>query len=433
VLDILPSVAGSFSFEIQIDSDDPDEPSVVLYGEGVATAGAQPELELFGRRVLSPADTENAGLIPSGVNTTFLYEARNAGSAPLTVNGSVAITGVVNAVVVLSIAPGATVNPGQMTPFGIDVQPLTPGPFQFDFELVTSDADESPLQVNVQGQGTAALVPEIALDRDGAAIADGGTDDLQDLPGSVFSTFVYRIRNEGTSTLNVNSPVRVFGETGCVVRILRMPNAAVAPQDDTDVLVGVMPTGTGAFSAILRVDSNDSNEGQYFINLIGTGPQPDIQVEFPRFTAVSSGSIVQVGNRTSGQASLVTLFVRNTGTGPLTITSVTPSVTTNVTGALVSSGASPISPNGEVDLILTVTPTANGPWSITFTIVSNDPDTGNFDITIEGTGVPKKNSGGDGGDDSSCSTGSTTGAGWLVMLGLLSAIAVSIRSARRKA
>jgi hypothetical protein len=433
VLDILPSVAGSFSFEIQIDSDDPDEPSVVLYGEGVATAGAQPELELFGRRVLSPADTENAGLIPSGVNTTFLYEARNAGSAPLTVNGSVTITGVVNAVVVLSIAPGATVNPGQMTPFGIDVQPLTPGPFQFDFELVTSDADESPLQVNVQGQGTAALVPEIALDRDGAAIADGGTDDLQDLPGSVFSTFVYRIRNEGTSTLNVISPVRVFGETGCVVRILRMPNAAVAPQDDTDVLVGVMPTGTGAFSAILRVDSNDSNEGQYFINLIGTGPQPDIQVEFPRFTAVSSGSIVQVGNRTSGQASLVTLFVRNTGTGPLTITSVTPSVTTNVTGALVSSGASPISPNGEVDLILTVTPTANGPWSITFTIVSNDPDTGNFDITIEGTGVPKKNSGGDGGDDSSCSTGSTTGAGWLVMLGLLSAIAVSIRSTRRKA
>ncbi|MCB9931904.1 MAG: tandem-95 repeat protein [Planctomycetes bacterium] len=428
VLDIQPTVPGRFSFTIQIDSDDPDEGSFVLHGTGAATSGTGPELELFGRRVLAPADTENVGLIPSGSNTTFLYEVRNVGSANLNVTGTVAITNAVNAVVVLTIAPGATVTPGNMTPFGIDVQPLTPGAFQFDLELVTNDADESPLPVTVVGQAVSNVVPEIAIDRDGAPIADGGTDDIGDLPAGVFTTFVYRVRNEGTGTLNITPPLRVFSESNCQVRVTAMPQSSVAPQDDTAFLIGVMPLSTGALSAILRLDSDDSDEGQYFINIIGTGPQPDIQVEYPLYTPQPNLSVLQVGGAGIGSAKPITLYVRNIGTGPLNIISVTPSVEVNCVGALVSAGSSPVAPDGSTTLDLTVTPAGGGAFSVTFTIVSNDPDTPNFEITIEGSGVA--GGGGGGGDDGGCSTSGGNGS-WLLLFGLLCALGVAIRTVRK--
>ncbi|MCB9893539.1 MAG: tandem-95 repeat protein [Planctomycetes bacterium] len=431
-LDILPSVPGPFSYIIQIDSDDPDEASFVFYATGTATASATPELELFGRRILSPGDTENVGLIPSGSNTTFLYEARNVGSALMTVTNPISITNVINAVVVVTVTPSSTVTAGQMTPFGIDVQPLTPGAFQFDFVLVTNDADESPLMVTVVGLGTSTIAPEITIDRNGTDIASGGTDDVGDLPAGLFSTFVYRIRNEGTGTLNLTSPVRVFGETNCEVHVLAMPQSNVAPQDDDTFLIGIRPLSTGALSAILRVDSNDSTESQYYINITGTGPQPDIQVEYPQYTPQTNGAVIQIGNSTNGAARPISVFVRNTGTGQLSITAVTPSLETNCVGALVSAGASPVAPNSETEVMLSVTPSASGAFSVTFTIVSNDPDTPNFDITIEGTGVKKKTGGK---DDSKCSTTEGTGASWLLLLGALATLAVSIRmvSGRKQA
>lgn len=430
-LDVLPSVPGRFSFVLQIDSDDPDEGTFVLRGEGTATSGALPELELFGRRVLSPSDSENLGLIPSGSNTTFVYEVRNLGASTLSVLNPVAISNVVNAIVLVTTTPGASVNPGQMTPFTIDVTPLTPGAFQFDFELVTNDADESPLLVTASGQATAALEPEIDISRNGAGVGSGGSDDLGDLPLGVYSTFSYRIRNQGTSNLNLNLPVRVISENNCEVRILTMPDASVAPQDDTTALIGVRPLSNASFTAVLRFDSNDGDEAQYVINLAGTGPQPDIQVEYPLYTPQAHQGVIQVGGVVIGTAGQVTLHVRNVGTAALNINSVTPSAATNCTGALVSAGTSPVAVYGESDVVVSVTPTAGGAFSVTFTIATNDPDTPNFELVLEGTGVAASGGGG-GDDDGGCSTDGTSRTNWLLLLGLLSALAVAARSTRRR-
>jgi hypothetical protein len=430
LLDVLPGVPGHFSFVIQIDSDDPDEGTFVLRGEGTATVGAQPELELFGRGVLSPSGSEDLGLIPSGSNTTFVYQVRNVGAGTLSVTNPVTISNVVNAIVLVTTTPGATVNPGQMTPFTIDVTPLTPGAFQFDFELVTNDSDESPLLVTASGQATAALVPEIDISRDGAGISSGGSDDLGDLPLGVYSTFTYRIRNQGTSNLDLSLPVRVAGENNCEVRILAMPDASVAPQDDTVALIGVRPLTNAAFSAVLRFDSNDGDEAQYVINLAGTGPQPDIQVEYPIHDPQPHQSVIQVGGIVIGTAGQVTLHVRNVGTAALSINSVTPSAGTNCTGALVSAGTSPVAVYGESDVVVSVTPTAGGAFSIAFTIATNDPDTPNFEIVLEGTGVAASGGGDD--DDGGCSTDGTNKGNWLLLLGLLSALAVAARSIGRR-
>ena len=86
---------------------------------------------------------------------------------------------------------------------------------------------------------------------------------------------------------------------------------------------------------------------------------------------------------------------------------------------------------GESDVVVSVTPTADGAFSVTFTIATNDPDTPNFEIVLEGTGVAASGGGG-GGDDGGCSTDGTSRTNWLLLLGLLSALAVAARSTRRR-
>ena len=429
VIDVTPTVTGIFSFILEIDSNDPDEDPFTVFVSGDASASAQPELELFGRFVLAPMDTENVGLIPSGSNTTFLYEVRNVGAAPLTVTNAVSITNPINCVAVVTVVPGTSVAPETMTVLGIDVQPIAPGPFQFDFELITNDADESPLPVTVSGQSTASVVPEIAVDRDGNPITNGATDDIGDLPLGVFSTFVYRVRNEGTSTLNVNRPVTVSGETNCEVFIWTFPDVNIAPQDDSLLIVGIRPLATGALGAILDISNNDSDEGNFLIDIIGTGPEADIRVESPEFTPIASGDPLAAPGGKAGATIPLNLWVRNVGTGDLNIVGVSASSEVNCTATIVSSGTTPVTPGTATTLTIDVVPTAAGAYSFTLTITTNDPDTGNYVIFVSGTA--SKSGGGGGGDDSGCSTGEGTSS-WLLLLAALSALVVATRTLRTR-
>lgn len=429
VIDVTPVVTGVFSFTLTIDSNDPDEDPFTVFVSGTASATAQPELELYGRFVLQPTDTENVGLIPSGSNTTFLYEVRNIGAAPLTVTNPVSITNTINCVAIVTVVPGATVAPGNMTVLGIDVQPFSPGAFQFDFELLTNDADESPLPITVVGQATAAVAPEIAVDRDGSPISSGATDDIGDLPLGVYSTFIYRIRNEGTSTLNINLPVTVAGEVNCEVLILSFPEVGVAPQDDTHLIVGIRPLGLGAIGAILSISNNDSNEGNYLIDIVGTGPQPDIRVESPEFTPLNNGDPLVVTGAKAGAALPLNLWLRNIGTGDLSILGVSTSSEVNCAASVVSAGGTPVAPGTATTLTIDIVPTAAGPFSFTLTITTNDPDTGNFLVLVEGNAG--KSGGGGGGGDEGCSTGEGN-TGWMLLLAALSALVVATRSIRTR-
>ncbi|MBZ0136588.1 MAG: tandem-95 repeat protein [Planctomycetes bacterium] len=428
-LDVTPTVTGVFSFVLEINSNDPDEDPFTLFIQGSASGGAQPELELFGRRVLAPMDTENVGLIPSGSNTTFLYEVRNIGASPLTVANPVSVGNTLNCVAVVTVTPGGNVAPGSMTVLGIDVQPIAPGPFQFDFTLITNDADESPLPVTVMGQSTASVVPEIAVDRDGTPIPSGGTDDIGDLPLGVFSTFIYRVRNEGTSTLTVNRPVTVSGQSNCELFIVAFPDVSIAPQDDSLLVVGIRPLGTGALSAILSISNNDSNEGNYLIDIIGTGPEADIRVESPEFSPLASGGTFTVGGAKAGSISVMNLWVRNVGTGDLNIIGVSASAEVNCSAVVVSAGASPVAPGSSTMLTLDVTPSAAGTFSFTLTITSNDPDTGNYVLFV--TGNAAKSGKGGKKSDSGCSTGEG-GTSWLLLLAALSALVVATRGLRAR-
>lgn len=136
---------------------------------------------------------------------------------------------------------------------------------------------------------------------------------------------------------------------------------AVPPGGKCDVQVVFTPTATGTRSGAL----NFTFGGLYpteTVPLTGTGTQPGVSLS-P--TSLSFGQ--QATGTTSG-AQQVTLT--NTGTGPLTITSIQTTkefAETNTCGGTVAVGAS-------CTIQVTFTPTASGPQTGTLTIADNAPD-----------------------------------------------------------
>jgi len=136
---------------------------------------------------------------------------------------------------------------------------------------------------------------------------------------------------------------------------------AVAPGQKCDVNVVFTPTATGSRTGSLSLTLGGS-VGSETILLSGTGTAPAVSIS----PASLSFGIQPVGTTSAGQGVTVT----NTGTGPLTISSVQ---TTNEFNATNTCGAT-IPPQGSCAVQVTFTPTATGSQSGTLTISDNAPN-----------------------------------------------------------
>ncbi|MBK8205281.1 MAG: tandem-95 repeat protein [Planctomycetes bacterium] len=430
-LTVMPGVNGPFEFVVRLDSNDPDEDPFFIHGTGRWSPAPAPVLEVRRGLPLAPAGTDMVGLLPSGSTSTLLWEIRNLGAAPLAITSPVTISGAVNCAAVVTLAPASVVAPGTATLFGIDIQPTTPGPFAYTLSFTNSDPDVPMFPLTVLGTATASPAPEIAVERGGVWLASGGTDDAGDFASGQFTPLFYRVVNEGTATLNLQLSARVLSESNCEIRILTNPDAAIAPQDDSVLVIGVQPLATGALSAVIELRSDDSDEGSFLINLVGTGPAPDIRVEYPPFAPLVAGGALDIGSHPS-LAVPVTFVVRNVGTDALSLTLYAVSNEVNCTAVVSTPATSPLNAGGESDLVLLVTVLTAGPFSFDFDIQSNDADTPNFVIHINGVASSSSGGGGGGdGDDSNCSTGSGH-SGWPALLAALGMLALAVRVRRSR-
>ena len=424
-LDITPTIDGEFRFTVSIATDDPDENPCVIHVVGTGSSSMQAELELYSTRVLSPGDVENVGFISDTATTTLSYDIRNLGIADLTVAAPVSITNAFNATATVVTTPSASVTAGNSTTLDIDVTPVAAGWFQFTFELITNDADESPLMVTVTGTATATTAPEIEIARNGLSIASGGIDAIGLLDTTGYTPFVYTVRNMGTGTLNLQLPAKVMSESNCEVVILSQPAATLAPATSTMVILGVRAIAAGFVSAMLRVDSNDTDEGQYLLSLEGVGPSPDIQVESPEFTPLSNNGSIYEGGRSAGLIHEIELTIRNLGSAPLNISGIAISNQVNNVASVLGTYSTQVAPNGTTTVTIEHSPSAGGYFSFDVSILSDDPDSPVFVVEIVGT-TPDAVGGGS--KESKCSTGETPGVSWLMLLGVLATIVLVVRT-----
>ncbi len=164
----------------------------------------------------------------------------------------------------------------------------------------------------------------------------------------------------------------------------------LSPGQSCTFSVTFAPDVAGNHDTVLTIISNDPDEPVVTIDLIGSGIDPDININ-PN--SLDFGSVI------SGQEASEELVVSNIGSGPLTISGIgliyegLEQYSLDPTGGTNPCGNTPIiiPEGGECTISLNFTPQSAGTHTATLVIISNDPDEDTLSISVTGNEIPPNN------------------------------------------
>jgi hypothetical protein len=394
-----PTVAGAFSFELDIVSDDADEATYDILVSGTATGNAEISVTSSASGAVADGGTDTVpGTVSAGSASVITYTITNSGTdtltlSPPTVGGNV--SGASNVTVNGFTLSSTTVAAGGGTQtLQVSYTPTAAGGFGFDLSIANDDADENPYNIAVSGTATGA--PEIAVSSsEGGAVSDGGTDTVGSTPSpGTAATITYTITNSGTDTLSVTAPTvagNVSGASNVTVNSLTLGATTVASVGGTTTLVvNYTATAAGAFSFALSLANDDGDENPFNVTVSGTAASPastlaatsgsgqstEVGTQFgavlvATVTDGSSNGVAGVDVTFTAPATGASLTFAGTGTNTETVTTgadgtaTSSAMTANATASSYDGGGS-LTP-------YSVTASASGLTSVTFSL-TNDRD-----------------------------------------------------------
>jgi hypothetical protein len=359
------------------------------------------------------------GSLPAGSPSSLTYTINNTGSGTLLLlSGS--FGGQTNCTVTATTQASPTVAAGGSTTLVLSCTPTTGGSaFSFTVSLSNTDADENPYDWTVSGTATAAVSPEMDVDRGGTPVTDGGTDSVGSMLAGSPSSLTYTISNTGQGTLNLANAV-IGGQTNCTASVVTQPPATIAASGTGTLDISYTPTTGGSpFSFTVSIGNDDADENPYDWTVSGTAtttPTPNFAALVP--TVVNAPVTVAPGGTFD-----VTREIQNNGSGAgSTSYTIVISDDSTITAAdtVVYSGTTASIAAGTTDtatVTCTVpTTTTDGPYYAGLYIdASTNASTVNADVTVATPAPPPPPPEDDGG---SCSP-IPGGSGPVNVLGLL--------------
>lgn len=238
--------------------------------------------------------------------------------------------------------------------------------------------DESPVSGITVLQGSAVL-------SNGVSTIDFGNQSS----GIKGAAKTLTIRNDGQADLS-GLLVSVSGTHSGDFLITQAAATTLANGASTTITVSFKPTATGARTATLLIASNDADDNPFEINLTGTGtkPAPEIVVEQPEKSGLTSGKNTKsFGTAKVGKKGRALKFtVRNTGSANLT------GIKAGVAGkqakdfVITQVTKTSLAPGAATTLTVTFQPTAKGTRKADLKIASNDADENPFVVKLSGAG-----------------------------------------------
>lgn len=285
-LQFAPQVAGSLNATASITSNASSSPIVVsLSGTGTAPAIS-----------LNPSSL-NFGSVSTGGSSQQSVNVTNSGNAPLTITAA-NITGPGFSVAGFSLPE--TIAPNQSTAFTVQFAPTSSGNASGSVSIV-SNVPGSPAVLALSGIAIAGSV----LTANPSSIIFGSTT------VGTSSNQTLTLKNTGTSSVTI-SQVAASG-AGFSMSGLSLP-VTLGGGLSTTFTTTFTPSSTGAASGNLTIASTASNSTLVVgLSGIGTAPQPQLTL---------SVTSVSFGNVTLGSNATQPVTLTNSGSAPLTISSV---------------------------------------------------------------------------------------------------------------
>ena len=167
--------------------------------------------------------------------------------------------------------------------------------YEAELVIYSDDEDEPELRLPLLGEGGLGPLPDIALSED---TLDFG----QVFPGSEKLLFV-NVENQGADDLLISQSIQTG--SGAFVLMTDIDGRSLAPNSSTSILVNYVPTQENGDEGQLTIRSNDPDEGEVVLSLIGNGgggfDYPVAVLECP--ADVSIGSTVTINGSSSSDPS----------------------------------------------------------------------------------------------------------------------------------
>jgi len=284
-----------------------------------------------------------------------------------------------------------TITPSGSCTVSIAFSPLSPGTFPATVTVTSNDTTNSPLVVDLTGNGVSGPTPDISVTD---SVAPNNDLDVPFGPVTVGNTSdqTVTVSNAGTENLvigavdSVAAPFSIMNDT-CSGQTL-VPAPALG--SSCTLTVRFAPNATTTFNDSIDIPSNDPDENPVTVDVSGTGtalPVPDITVT----DSVAPDNDLQVpfGDVKENTSSDQTVTVTNNGTADLMIGTV--AFTDNLAApfSIMNDNCSDtiLAQSESCTITVRFAPTALGAASDTFDIPSDDPDENPVTVAVNGTGV----------------------------------------------
>ncbi|MES2475544.1 MAG: choice-of-anchor D domain-containing protein [Verrucomicrobiota bacterium] len=199
---------------------------------------------------------------------------------------------------------------------------------------------------------------------------------------------IFVIRNTGLQVLNQLAVVATGVNSSDFV-VTQPKTNILSINATTTFTVSFRPRALGNRVAKISVVSNDPDENPFDIALTGNAQLPDIAVEYPAGTGLTSGtSTIDFGAISSTASASRTFTIRNTGLGNLALDSIRSSGG-NASSFIPSAPAATfLAPGASTTFTVRFDPSLGGNLATTIVVGNSDPDAeAAFQIKVKGLGV----------------------------------------------
>jgi autotransporter-associated beta strand protein len=276
IIDGVEQPAGVYG---KVGSTDPSVTQQVaqITGDGTLTIGSEITVEYPVDTEIVSGDSQDFGSIEVNSNTELTFTIRNSGSIALNLGTpAVVISGTDADDFTVTAGPTGPVAAGSTTTLTVQFAPSAEGERSAVLTINNDDSNESSYVINLTGSGTITNTgaPEIVVEQPAETeIVSNGSQDFGTVALGSDTSLTFTIRNSGTAELSLtgNSLVAISGADAADFTVTTAPSASVAAAGTTTFVVTFAPSAAGERNATLTIESNDSDEGSYVINLTGTG------------------------------------------------------------------------------------------------------------------------------------------------------------------
>ena len=344
-----------------------------------------PELTLlYNGAPVNPGELIDMGLTLEDAPRSITLTARNRGAVDLTIEGVTLGGRYADRFSISGIACPVLLNPGSETTFTVTFATVQVNDgYRAALVSINTGEDYSPFNVTVACERTEIDRAVIEVWQGLTLLPDGGSYDI----GSS-SYCILKIWNKGTANLYLDG----FDlDNGTAFTLTSVPPGPILPKTSANLRVDFDPGMAGTYGDTLNIAYHDPNgAGAYTLGLTGTVyevPVPQIEVLEGATVLADNPYPCDFGNLTTGtQSALRTFSIANTGTGDLTIDSITFTDTANPDNFVYSGPSNAtVPPGGSTDFTLYYYPKVSGSHGATLTILGNDPSAGSFVFNLSGT------------------------------------------------